>query len=167
MRHAKSDWGHPGLDDYDRPLNDRGLDDAPRMGRALAASGVVPDRIVSSPARRARQTAEMVAEACGYAGPIRWDESLYGAPGSVCCEVLGRTPEKTACVLVIAHSPGVNEAAAALLAGPGRRAGSAMIRFPTSGIVCVETTVGRWAEVGPGCGHLRWFLVPRLVKALR
>ena len=66
LRHAKSEWGNPGQADFDRPLAKRGLEDAPRMGQVLARFNYVPDRILSSPAQRARQTAELVAQACGY-----------------------------------------------------------------------------------------------------
>ncbi len=57
LRHAKSDWGNPGLADFDRPLAKRGLKDAPRMGHVLTDFNVVPDKILASPARRAKQTA--------------------------------------------------------------------------------------------------------------
>jgi len=163
MRHAKSDWGEPGLEDFDRPLNGRGLEDAPRMGRALAKAGLVPDRIVASPARRAKQTAEIVAKSSGYHGEIAWEPALYGAPGTVWLETIRKLPEKATAVLFVAHSPGVGEAAALLLGGRG---GRARLRFPTGAIACVESTADRWDDVGPGEGELRWLLIPRVVKSI-
>ena len=78
VRHAKSDWGDPRLDDHDRPLNDRGLRDAPRMARRLAETGFRPDVILSSTALRARTTAEAFGAELGVA--VSLDPELYGAP---------------------------------------------------------------------------------------
>ena len=61
MRHAKSSWSEPGLADHDRPLNKRGKQAAPEMGKLLRKEGLVPDLILCSTARRSRQTAEAVA----------------------------------------------------------------------------------------------------------
>ena len=77
VRHAKSDWGHPGLADHNRPLNDRGLRDAPVLAQRLAATGFRPDRLLTSTALRARTTAGFFADALGVAADAR--EELYGA----------------------------------------------------------------------------------------
>lgn len=163
MRHAKSDWDQSGLEDFDRPLSGRGLDDAPRMGKALAKAGSVPDRVVSSPARRAQQTAELVAKACGFDGEIAWEPALYGAPGTVWLENIRKLPDRADAVLMIAHNPGVAEVAALVLGGRG---GRARLRFPTGAIACIESTVDRWDAFGAGDGELRWLLIPRLLKSI-
>lgn len=160
MRHAKSDWDVPGVDDFDRPLSRRGLSDAPRMGIALARAGAVPGRIVASPAVRARRTAELAVEAGGLGAEVELDETLYGAPGEAWIEVFRRLPASCEIALVVAHSPGIAEAAAELIGGKAR------LRLPTAAIACVDLEVGRWAEIGAGDGELRWLLVPKLVKAL-
>lgn len=160
MRHAKSDWDVPGVDDFDRPLSRRGLADAPRMGIALAKAGVVPERIVASPAVRARRTAELAAEAGGVGAKVELDEALYQAPGETWIEVLRRLPASCGTALVVAHSPGIVEAAATLIGGRAR------LRLPTAAVACVDLDVGRWGEIGPGDGELRWLLVPKLVKAI-
>lgn len=66
VRHAKSSWKDPSLDDFDRPLNQRGERDAPVMGRRLKARGARPSLILTSPAKRAKRTARLIAEAIGY-----------------------------------------------------------------------------------------------------
>ena len=81
VRHAKSDWGDPSLDDHDRPLNDRGIRDAPRMARKLAETDFRPEVILSSTALRARTTAEAFAAEFDVA--VDLDPELYGAPGAV------------------------------------------------------------------------------------
>ena len=63
LRHAKSSWNDPALDDHERPLNKRGRRDAPRMGALVREYGLIPDLVISSDAVRARLTAEAVAEA--------------------------------------------------------------------------------------------------------
>ncbi|MFG0335704.1 MAG: SixA phosphatase family protein, partial [Maioricimonas sp. JB049] len=77
MRHAKSSWADPSKADHDRPLNARGKRDAPRMGQWLLEQNLVPDRIVSSTARRARKTASRVASGCGYTAEIVHERALY------------------------------------------------------------------------------------------
>jgi phosphohistidine phosphatase len=162
MRHAKSDWGDPELPDFDRPLGKRGLEDAPRMGKAMSKIGRIPDAILSSPARRALQTAELFAEAAGWKGTIDLQPELYGAPGESWLRVLRSASPDAGCVLVVAHSPGCEEASALLLASQAAIA----VRFPTGAILCAESKVDQWSRLRPGCATLHWFLVPRMVKAL-
>ncbi len=96
LRHAKSDWGTPGQADFDRPLAKRGLEDAPRMGQMLALFKAVPQRILASPAKRARQTTEMVAQACGYKDSIQWEDSFYEGGSADLIEALRGAPHGVA-----------------------------------------------------------------------
>ena len=77
LRHAKSSWDNPAVDDHERPLNKRGLKAAPRMGQLIADEGLKPDVIVSSTAVRAATTAAAIAEECGYDGEIHYTDDLY------------------------------------------------------------------------------------------
>ena len=82
LRHAKSSWNDPQLDDHERPLNERGRRDGPRMGKLVQEYGLIPDIVISSDAVRARLTAEAVVEAARYVGDILPDQNLYMAsPG--------------------------------------------------------------------------------------
>lgn len=110
VRHAKSEWGNPGLDDHDRPLNDRGMRDAPRMAARLAATGFRPDVILSSTAVRARTTAEAFAAELGVA--VSLDPELYGAPAHTLLAAAAAT--RAATVMVVAHDPGMSALAASL-----------------------------------------------------
>lgn len=103
VRHAKSDWGHPDLDDHDRPLADRGLRDAPKMARRLADSGFVPEAILSSTALRARTTAGFFADVFGV--DVSLEERLYGAPASLLLQAAAESG--AASVMVVAHDPGM------------------------------------------------------------
>ena len=88
MRHAKSSWKEQDLPDHDRPLNKRGKNDAPRMGKLLKDEDLVPDLIMSSTAVRAKKTAELVAKACKYKGKIVLNHSLYGAEPAAYLKIL-------------------------------------------------------------------------------
>ena len=161
MRHAKAEPGVPGQKDFDRSLAERGNEDALRMGRALAKLGDVPDSIVSSPAARARQTAEAAARAMKFAGTIHFERALYDAPGEAWLAALRALPESADSALVVAHSPGIDEAAE-LLSGAAQGA----FDVPTGGLIAFYDATERWGDLGSGKASLRWFLRPKLVERL-
>ncbi len=105
LRHAKSSWKEAGASDHDRRLNERGKRDAPLVGEHLREAALVPDRIVSSTARRACKTAEKVAAACGYEGEIQLDASLYAAAPDDCRAILRRLPPHVERALLVGHNP--------------------------------------------------------------
>jgi phosphohistidine phosphatase len=139
MRHAKSDRSDGSLTDHDRPLNQRGKRDAPRMGALLREKHLVPDAIVSSTARRARQTAELLAGTCGYTGEIDSTASLYLAGPDAYRQVLHDLPGEPARVLIVAHNPGTEEFLGELI-------GTAST-MPTAAIVHVSLPIERWSEM--------------------
>ena len=161
MRHAKAELILPGQKDFDRPLSKRGLQDAARMGKALRSMKTEPDVIVASPARRARETADQVAKALKHDRACRWDKALYAASGEAWLKALHRLEARIEVALVVAHSPGLEEAAA-LLAG----AAPGFLDCPTAGIIAFDGSAASWKELGRGAGTLRWFLRPKLFEAL-
>jgi phosphohistidine phosphatase len=168
LRHAKSDWSKPGLADFDRPLAKRGLNDAPRMGHVLVDFNVVPDKILASSARRARQTTKLVAEACGYKGSITWQDSFYGGSSDTLVSALQQLPENVERAMLVGHNPTMEETASTLLLGYGARWSQGFdIRMPTAALVCLDLDTMTWADLEPGDATLRWFLIPRLVKAIQ
>lgn len=113
IRHAKSDWGSPSLDDHDRPLNARGLRDAPVLARRLAAADERPDALLSSTALRARTTAGFFGAALGLEPEL--DPELYGAPAS---KLLAAAAARGVdAVAVVAHDPGMTVLAERLSGG--------------------------------------------------
>lgn len=123
VRHAKSDWGDPGLDDHDRPLNDRGRRDAPRMAQRLADTGFRPDLLLSSTALRARTTAQAFSGALG--AEVALDPGLYGASADAILAAAAAT--RAASVLVVAHDPGMTVLA-------GRLSGGGIGHMPTCAV---------------------------------
>jgi phosphohistidine phosphatase len=168
LRHAKSDWGDPFLADFDRPLANRGLNDAPRMGEVLMLYQCVPDRILSSPALRARQTSELVAKECGYGISIYWEDSFYGGGSHDLIAALQCLPDAIERPMLVGHNPTLEETVTLLLGQGGVGWNEDFsIRLPTAGLVCIDVGIDVWTHLEPGDGILRWFLIPKLVKAIQ
>ena len=136
LRHAKSSWKHPELSDHDRPLNPRGENASPRMGRLLRRENLVPDAIFSSTARRAADTARLAAEAAGFEGEIRTSRSLYLAGPDAYIEALRALPEEVAIAMVVGHNPGVEYLLSTLT--------DAYERMPTAALAHIQLPIDRW-----------------------
>jgi len=144
VRHGKSSWDDADLADHERPLAPRGEQAVPLMGERLRARGVVPDRLVSSDAVRARRTAELLAEALGLeADAVVLDERLYHAEADDCFTVIREFPDECACVALVGHNPTLHELAEHWV---DLRVG----KFPTAAVVHARFDVDRWADMAPG-----------------
>ena len=139
MRHAKSSWKQKDLPDMERPLNHRGEKDAPKMGHLLKKKDMCPDLILSSPATRARLTAEAVAKECHYKKAIQFEDQLYMAEATQIVEVINRLPYDLGTVLLVGHNPGL-EYTQQLLARK-------IVALPTASIAYVEVPLDHWAEL--------------------
>ncbi|PZU49789.1 MAG: phosphohistidine phosphatase [Microbacterium sp.] len=134
IRHAKSDWGSPHLADHDRPLNDRGMRDAPALAARLKDSGIRLDALLSSTALRARTTAAFFAAA--FARDPELDPELYGAPASV---LLASAAARGAdAVAIVAHDPGMTVLAE-------RLSGGGIGHMPTCGVATFRWDTPEWA----------------------
>ena len=105
MRHAKSDWEDNSLRDFDRPLNKRGKLAAPIVGKEIKKRNLNPDLIISSPALRARMTAEAVAENTNYNKNIVWDESFYFGYTNEIIQKVTKIDESYEKVIIFGHNP--------------------------------------------------------------
>jgi len=142
LRHAKSSWREPGLPDIDRPLNERGLRDAPACGERLRARNRLPQRIFSSPARRALATAERVAAACAIPrGDIEVVEALYEASTETWLSVIGGLPAALDSVLLVGHNPELT-ALVNLLCAELR-----LDNLPTCGLMQLDYAIRDWGAV--------------------
>jgi len=154
MRHAKSSWKEPGISDHDQPLGKQGKGDAPWMGALLVEKGLVPDLIISSTAKRAHDTARLVAEACGYEQAILLERELYLAPPGAYFQVLRSVEEEFQTVLMVGHNPGVEQTLAVLT--------GEVDHFPTAAVAVVEVAGIKWREIGAGStGWLVHFWKPK------
>jgi phosphohistidine phosphatase len=140
VRHAKSSWGDPALDDHDRPLNERGLRDAPRMGRLLHERGIRPDVVVTSTAARALATAELIAAELGVdAASVVQEPRLYAAPADRIVRVAAALDERADTAMLVAHDPGMSDLANRLDAG--------IERMPTCAVAQFTFDIEYWSEL--------------------
>lgn len=109
IRHAKSDWSDDSLNDFDRPLNKRGFKNAPFMGKLLKKKSVKPDFILSSPANRAIETAQIIAKKVGYKKTISTNPDIYEAESKTLEKIIGDIDDKKKIVFLIGHNPGLSD----------------------------------------------------------
>lgn len=153
MRHAKSSWNHPGLTDFERPLNDRGLKAAPFMASYLAANGLSPQQIVSSPAMRARQTAMLVHENAGLTSGIVFDKRIYEAAYSDLIAAVSDIDNAVDSAMLVGHNPGLEELISGLT--------DQNVQMATACIVIIDLEIEKWGNVGKVLGDLITVLRPR------
>lgn len=164
LRHAKSSWDNPGQDDFERPLNERGIKAAPYAGKALAETGIQPGIVLCSSAARTRETLALAEPAMKFTRTpkIVVEDKLYLATPLELLEALHDIPDKQQCALVIGHNPGLHDLAVNLAAYGGAQAlESLSVRFPTAAFVVLRIDRPRWSEVRPGDGELQVFWTPK------
>ncbi len=127
------------MDDWQRPLNDRGYRDAPRVGEWLRDRSLVPDVIITSDAVRARTTAQTVAKAAGYSRDIVADPSLYHARPEDVIDVLNGVADEAHMVLIVGHNPGLEELVRQLTGEPHG--------LVTAALVELDVPIDRWSEL--------------------
>jgi phosphohistidine phosphatase len=140
IRHAKSDWNDPLLKDFDRPLNERGKRDAPVMGKRLVDKKVKIDAFISSPAKRAKKTAELIAnEYEAKKEKIIFLDELYHAEPSTFFEVISKTDDDYKHIAIFSHNPGITEFANQL-------ANVRIDNMPTCSIFAVKIDSKHWKD---------------------
>ncbi len=155
LRHAKSSWKDASVPDRDRPLNRRGSKSAPNMGKRLADLGVRPSLLLTSPAKRARETARLIARELNY--PLEFIQSeseLYLATPETILQVVARQDDGFNDVMLFGHNPGITELANQL----GDRN---IDNVPTCGVVGIELDVQEWAEIVAADGKTVFFDYPK------
>ena len=156
MRHAKSSWSFDELNDHERPLNDRGRADAPRMGQALAQREIKLDLLVSSPAVRALSTAVLVARELPYPhDKIVVEPAIYQADRDTLLAVVRGLPDEAAAVLLTGHNPTITDIANYL--SPSPLSGE----MPTAAIICLRFAADRWAAVAQANAEFYFYDYPK------
>jgi phosphohistidine phosphatase len=141
IRHAKSSWDDPALPDKDRPLNDRGKRDTPKIGKRLAKRDVKPDLILSSPARRALTTAEIIAKQLDYKRKnIVVDDRLYAVGADDLLDVIHKLGDKLERVMLFGHNPELTELA--------HRLSSEITHMPTCAVAEFTFDAKSWSNIG-------------------
>ena len=137
LRHAKSSWSDPSTTDHERPLNDRGRRTAPRMGRLTRTLDRLPDLVLSSDARRTRETVDLWRTGAEWDGEIQWSSELYHASAeTLAAAAASAGPVRR--LMLVAHNPGLEDFAT--------RLAGANVAMPTATLAIFESTVADWSE---------------------
>uniref|UniRef100_UPI004048386B SixA phosphatase family protein n=1 Tax=Algoriphagus sp. TaxID=1872435 RepID=UPI004048386B len=154
IRHAKSSRDNPWLDDYERPLAERGLLDAPKMAASLKKRGIDIDLICSSSAQRAKQTASITAEVLGYPEEkIYWDKSLYHASANHLLQFIQSQSDQIQTLAVVGHNPGLTELINLL--------GVNLDNLPTAGQFAFSLATAPWRELNKNTCSYFWIDYPK------
>lgn len=157
-RHAKSSWSEPGLADKERPLNERGKNDAPLMGNILKNKQEFPDLIISSPAKRALKTAKIIAEKLDYKTKnIEINKNLYMAGINEFIDVISHINKDHKNVMLFSHNYGITDFANYI-------SNSDIQNIPTCGIVKISFVIKNWQEIQNTKGNLQYFIYPKMFK---
>jgi phosphohistidine phosphatase len=155
IRHAKSSWDYPTLSDFERPLNDRGLRDAPRMGKRLDEKEIIPDLMLSSPAKRALTTCHYFADALQCPSTcIRTESSLYHASEETILKIIKSLENTSDIIFLFGHNPGLTDFV-------NKISNSHIQNIPTCGMAGISFNALRWREITWGSGELIFFDFPK------
>lgn len=155
IRHAKSDWSNFFVSDFDRELNERGMRDAPMMGKVLAKKNLRPDRIISSPALRAKRTITILAPYIPYPeDQILYDPILYGGEIEAIAELISSTPPNIHTLILVGHNPELTEHV-------NYFSGSDIENVPTCGVVAMQLKHDDWKSIGESSAELLYFIKPK------
>ena len=156
LRHAKSSWAEPGKADRERPLAERGREAADRMAQEMNARGLLPDRILCSPARRTGETLAALLPHLPPAVDLQIIEDLYEAADDYRA-IIALNGDEAECLLVVGHNPAIHATAVNLIGSADRKIVS---KYPTGALAVIDFGEP-WADIRPGSGRLAGFIRPR------
>jgi phosphohistidine phosphatase len=159
LRHAKSSWDDPTLDDHDRPLARRGRRDARRLGRHFISESIAPDLVLCSSSLRTRETLAVILPSLEGEVQLLVEDGLYGADAKTLLERLHEVPGAVASVMLIGHNPGLHELILEL-ATPGPERDRLRENLSTAALVNLEVTTS-WQRLEVHQQELVRFVVAR------
>ncbi len=158
-RHAKSSWDDMSLSDFERPLNKRGLRDAPYMGDILRSRGIKPDLIICSPSRRTKETVYQYIEKIGYPKDrIEFEPRLYEASAATLLSIIREQPESVDSLMIVGHNQGLTDLYNDL-------SPDYIENIPTGAVVCLRFNEISWKNIRSATGKLDFFEYPKLYFA--
>lgn len=162
LRHAKSSWDDPALDDFERSLNARGREAARAMGRHMVEASIRPDMVLCSSALRTRETWNIVGSAMTGI-PVSIEDGIYAAGKGDLLKRLRLLDDHLGSVMVIGHNPGLERLAAALSTGRGDQKAVERMeeKYPTGSLAVLECAISHWPEIEAGTCRLVEFVRPR------
>jgi phosphohistidine phosphatase len=159
IRHAKSSWKDETLDDFERTLNKRGKSNAVMMGSLLKEKNIMPDIILSSPAKRAKITAEIIAKKVDYLKDIVFDDGVYESTQSKLHKILTKVDDKNGILFLVGHNPSLNMLVEGYV--------ELNENIPTCGVVEIEFECDKWADIDAKNAKLISFDYPKKHSLMR
>ncbi len=153
LRHAKSNWDNSDLSDFERPLNSRGLDTARFIGGLIYERNLQPQIIISSPAKRAKQTAVLVKELAEISKPIIFDERIYEASPLTLFNLIREFDDKFESVMIVGHNPGFEDLVRTLT-------GETVV-MPTAALAKINLDIENWHELDAVSNELEFLIRPK------
>jgi phosphohistidine phosphatase len=153
LRHAKAENGSPASPDSDRALNDRGTKEAEAVGTLIRKQNLVLDLVLSSSAKRARDTTELVLASGKQAVDVRYDQRIYDAGPLLLSEVVSQIEDRRSSVLLVGHNPGIEELMQLLT---GR-----VEHMATGTLAKIDLNADRWNQALEEKGSLDWIVKPK------
>ena len=154
VRHAKSSWSNTSLADFDRPLNKRGVLNAPLMGQRIREYGLHLDAIITSTAERAQETSKLIAKEMAYEiEDIDLESDLYHASREVFINILSKQQNRN--IAMVGHNPGIQDFSYWLSSEP-------TVNFPTCGVIHISFSLDNWTEVSKNSGKAMRFEYPKM-----
>jgi phosphohistidine phosphatase len=158
VRHAKSDWGYPALEDFDRPLNDRGKRDAPAMATRLLGKKVPIDAIISSTAKRASNTAKAFAAVYELKkSRMQFTDKLYLAGSAIFIEVIENADDKFDTIAIFSHNPGITTFA-------NEQTNARIDNIPTCGVFAIKVNTDTWKDFKKASKEFWFFDYPKAAE---
>ena len=163
LRHAKSAWPE-NVADHDRPLAERGRKAAPLIGAYMAREKLIPDLALVSPARRGRETWDIVRKDLPKTITHHDAPGIYEVPADAILEVIRTVEPGVRILLLVGHNPGMEDLAALLAkTGEAEALEQMATKFPTGGLAVIDLDVEGWDVVSAGMGFLERFVTPRSI----
>jgi len=162
FRHAKAERSVPGMEDRARKLIERGRTDAAKVGTYMASHALIPDRVMTSPSVRTRETWKFAANAFRPPLAATTVDGLYDANAHAILRVVKEVTPAAHTLLIVGHNPGLHELAVMLIAS-GDVAARERLRekLPTSSLVIIDFAFDDWSRLHPQCGRLERFVTPK------
>lgn len=156
IRHAKSSWDNPDLDDFSRTLNERGKKNAPFMANKLKELGCNPDYFLSSSAKRTTETSKIIATALNFNfEKIIFEKKIYESSLKQLLQILNEVPNNFNNIVLVGHNPCLTQLSNYL-------SDDFIDNIPTCGIVKIELEIDNWQHIIQGIGNKKFFIYPKM-----
>lgn len=158
IRHAKSSWDDASIKDHDRILSERGLNDAPLVGKFLNKKNIIPDFVITSTAKRAAQTTEYVLKELDKDIRIRYDKNLYLTGSGKIIDIISKIEDDIKVLMVIGHNPDMP-----VLVERLTNKHFLHPKFSTAGVAIIDFEIESWSEIKSTHGNLELFITPKML----